>query len=113
MPNIRPLTDELSKIAKEELNEVPEEISSHLTTLRTWISSQPHLIAEFDDQFLVTFLRGCKYDLERTKKKINCNFSVITSISDILTDRDPTDPAMLEIIRLGYKVFSNLILILN
>lgn len=101
MPNIRPISDELSKLAKDELNEVPEEISDRITTLRTWISSQPQLRAEFDDQFLVTYLRGCKYDLERTKKKIICNFSAITSMSDLLTDRDPTDPSLLEIIRLG------------
>lgn len=101
MPNIRPLTAELSKIAKEELNEVTEEISDQIATLRTWITDQPHLKAEFNDQFLVTFLRGCKYDLERTKKKINCNFSVITTISELLTDRDPMDPEILEIIRLG------------
>lgn len=101
MPNIRPISDELSKLAKDELNEVPEEIADRITTLRTWISSQPQLRAEFDDQFLVTYLRGCKYDLERTKKKIICNFSAITSMSDLLTDRDPTDPSLLEIIRLG------------
>lgn len=101
MPNIRPISDELSKLAKEELNEVTAEISERVTTLRTWISSQPQLIAEFDDQFLVTYLRGCKYDLERTKKKIICNFSAITSMADLLTERDPTDPSILEIIRSG------------
>lgn len=101
MPNIRPICDELSKVAKEELNEVTEEISDQLTSLREWISLQPHLVAEFDDQFLVTFLRGCKYDMERTKSKISYNFNVITKIADLLTDRDPTDPDILQLIRLG------------
>lgn len=42
---IRPLTPELAKIAKDELNENPNQVASDLQHLKDWISKQPHLRA--------------------------------------------------------------------
>lgn len=78
MLKIRPLSPELAKIAKNELNEVPEKISDDVRALRTWLDTQPHLNPNLSDQFLVTFLRCCKYSLERTKQKIDAFFSIKT-----------------------------------
>lgn len=102
MADIRPLSAELAKKAQEELNEVPERITEDIAALRTWISKQAHLKARIDDQFLVTFLRGSKYSLERAKEKIDLHFTVRTLMPELFKNRDPTDPTLLEIIRLGY-----------
>lgn len=101
MLNIRPLSAELSRIAKTELNELPERISEDIKALRTWINTQPHLNTNLSDQFFVTFLRGCKYSLERTKQKIDKFFTIKTAMPELLADRDPTHPILLELIRLG------------
>lgn len=101
MLNIRPLSVELIKIAKNELNEVPERIPEDIKALRAWIDTQPHLNPNLNDQFLVTFLRGCKYSLERTKEKIDTFFTMKTAMPETLANRDPTDPLILELIRLG------------
>lgn len=101
MPNIRPLPEPLALKAQKELNEVPERIDEDLAALRTWIAKQPHLKARTDDQFLVAFLRGCKYSIERAKEKIDLYYSVRTSFKEIMTDRDPMSEKNLELIRLG------------
>lgn len=102
MLKIRPLSKELAKIAKDELNEIPDRISNDIEAIREWLTMQPHLNSQFDDQILVSFLRGCKYSLERTKEKLDKYCTIKTTMPDLLTDRDPTDPTLLEIIRLGY-----------
>lgn len=59
--NVRPLTSELAILAADELNETPVRLQSDLNALKEWIKQSPHLIVRTDDQFLVTFLRGCKF----------------------------------------------------
>ncbi|XP_013105429.2 alpha-tocopherol transfer protein-like isoform X1 [Stomoxys calcitrans] len=71
MLQVIPLSAELQKIANEELGEVPHRISEDLMVLKDWIALQPYLRARTDDQFLIQFLRGCKYSLEKAKNKID------------------------------------------
>lgn len=101
MLKIRPVSDELAKIAKEELNEVPKRISDDIASIKEWISKQPHLKPFNDDQLLVSFLRGCKYSLERVKQKLDAYCSFKTTMPELLMNRDPTDPILMKIIRLG------------
>ena len=102
MPDIRPLCPALAKLAAEELNEKPERIQMDLETLREWIIKSPHLKARIDDQFLVTFLRGCKYSLERAKQKLDTFYTVRTLIPELIKNRDPMNERLQEMIRLGY-----------
>uniref|UniRef100_A0A1B0DFH3 CRAL-TRIO domain-containing protein n=1 Tax=Phlebotomus papatasi TaxID=29031 RepID=A0A1B0DFH3_PHLPP len=104
MPNIRPISSDLAKVAKEELNEVPERISDDLEALREWIRKQPHLRARTDDQFLVTFFRGCKWSLERTKQKLDTFYTVRTALPDLISHRDPLEKRTLDVIRMGFVV---------
>ncbi|GAB0090853.1 alpha-tocopherol transfer protein-like [Sergentomyia squamirostris] len=89
MANIRPLPVHLALKAQNELNEVPERIEEDLNALKTWIRQQPHLRARTDDQFLVGFLRGCKYSLERVKKKLDIYYSFRTNLPDLIMNSDP------------------------
>lgn len=104
MSNIRPLSPALQKIAIEELSEDPSRIDADIETLRAWIQQQPHLKARTDDQFLVAFLRGCKYSLERAKSKIDKFYTLITKYPDIFTVRGMDDNTIKEYLRLGVIV---------
>uniref|UniRef100_A0A1B0C811 CRAL-TRIO domain-containing protein n=1 Tax=Lutzomyia longipalpis TaxID=7200 RepID=A0A1B0C811_LUTLO len=104
MPNIRAISPELAKLAREELNEVPERIDADLEALREWIRKQPHLHARTDDQFLVTFFRGCKWSLERTKQKLDTFYTVRSALPELISHRDPLERRTLEVIRMGFVV---------
>ncbi|XP_017488113.1 PREDICTED: alpha-tocopherol transfer protein-like isoform X1 [Rhagoletis zephyria] len=104
MAAIRPLSAELQKIAIEQLNEVPERVPQDIAALRDWIEKQPHLRARTDDQFLVNFLRGCKYSLEKAKSKIDHFYTIRTMVPHMFANNTMADPNHLLIVRSGCYV---------
>ncbi|EDW77402.1 uncharacterized protein Dwil_GK18277 [Drosophila willistoni] len=99
---IRPLHPALQEIAIKELNEVPQRLSEDIAALRDWILKQPHLRACTDDQFLLAFLRGTKFSLERAKEKFDRFYTLQASIPEVFNEkRLATDPLTLDIIRMG------------
>lgn len=101
MINIRPLTPSLAALSAKELNETPERLVTDLKELKDWIKQSPHLNARTDDQFLVTFLRGCKFSLEKAKQKFDLYYTVRSKMPEVMFNRDPLDEKLQAIIRLG------------
>uniref|UniRef100_U5EUS0 Putative transporter n=1 Tax=Corethrella appendiculata TaxID=1370023 RepID=U5EUS0_9DIPT len=104
MTNIRPLTLELAEKAKNELNEVPSRIESDLTIFKEWIKKQPHLNARMDDQFLLAFLRGCKFSIERAKEKLDNFYTVRSCIPEFFHNRNPNNLELQEVMKLGVNL---------
>jgi hypothetical protein len=101
MPEIRPLSEALAKIAQLELSETPDKIDSGLASIREWLLKQPHLTARTDDQFLVAFLRCCKFSVERVKEKLDYYYSARAAVPDLVQHPDPIDPLFLKTLRQG------------
>ena len=101
MVNIRPLSEELQKKAIEELFEDPNRIEKDLEAFREWIKKSPHIRGRTDDQFLITFLRGCKYSLEKAKQKYDLFYTLKTHVPELCRNRDPMDPKVLSAIKQG------------
>lgn len=103
MPNIRPLNPELQAKAEAELFEKPERIDEDLAALRTWLAKTPHLKTRTDDQFLVNFLRGCKYSLERTKEKLDNYYTYRSAVPELFADRKVTQETI-DFIKMGVVI---------
>lgn len=101
MANIRVLSQSLQRKVERELNEVPANIDRDLAELRRLIHQVPHMKARLEDQFLVTFLRGSKYDVEKALRKVEMFYTCRTSLPELMMNRDPLDPQILEIVRMG------------
>lgn len=104
MANLRPLVPELAVKARDELNEVPNRIPEDLATLKAWLLKQPHLNTRTDDQFLVNFLRGCKYSLEKTKEKLDNYYTVKTAIPEFFDNRDPDNESLQNYMSFGVNL---------
>ncbi|KAL5289176.1 hypothetical protein ACFFRR_009390 [Megaselia abdita] len=96
----RPLNSKLQKIAEQELNEVPSRVESDVKVLREWIEKQPHLNARTSDQFLIAFLRGCKFSLEKAKQKIDLYYTLRALTPELFTLRE-VNSKTLELLRVG------------
>lgn len=102
MSDIRPLQPGLQQIAIEELNEVPSRVAADIAALREWVQLQPHLCSFLGDQFLLSFLRGSKFSLEKAKSKIDRFYTLQAAIPEVFNEhRLADDVQVLEIIRLG------------
>lgn len=100
-PAVRPLNISLQAIAREQLHEEPDALRENLDILKEWIRKSAHLRTRTDDQFLVSFLRGCKNSLEMSKKKIDMFYTLRTHIPEMIGDRDPLNEKLQQIIKLG------------
>ncbi|KAK3927294.1 Alpha-tocopherol transfer protein-like [Frankliniella fusca] len=98
---LRQLTPELEERAKQELGEDPARRQADIDAIKTWLSKQAHLNANTEDQWILTFLRGCKFSLERTKEKIDSYYTFRTLLPEFFTNRDPLQPELQEILKLG------------
>ena len=97
---MRKLCSELEKIAAEELNETPELVQQDLIILRAWLKQQTHLKARSSDEFLIAFLRCCRYSLEETKKRIECYYEYYSMWPEVIRKRSVSE-RILDFNRLG------------
>lgn len=104
MVNVRPIDPALQKKAIDELFEDPARIEKDLETFKEWIKKSQHLNARIDDQFLIAFLRGCKYSMEKVKQKFDLHFTLKTHTPELTRNRDPMDPKNLSAIKKGVGV---------
>ncbi|KAF5293984.1 hypothetical protein FQR65_LT10955 [Abscondita terminalis] len=86
------LPEEIQTIAKNELNEIPEQIGRDISYIREWLLKQPHIRARTDDYSILKFLRACKFSLEKTKNKLELFYTIKTAFPDTFKNRDPLDP---------------------
>lgn len=98
---IKTLSPELQKIADDELGEVSSRIANDLETLKSWIEQQPHLKSRTDDQFLIQFLRGSKYSLEKAKERIDMFYTMKTKYPELFSLTDDENLRFRELVRLG------------
>ncbi|KAK9730723.1 CRAL/TRIO domain [Popillia japonica] len=102
--SIRPLSKELAAKAKKELGEDPKRVQDDIAYIKDWLKQQKHIKARTEEQWLLAFLRGCKFSLERTKEKLDTYYTMRSIIPEYLSNRDPFSPALQELLKLGVFV---------
>jgi hypothetical protein len=102
MLSIRPLSDDLQKIAKDKLNEVESRVPEALEDIKKWLATQPHIKSRTDDQFLISFLRTNKYDLDKTKEHLENYWTFRTMWHKESGIRSIDDPHMKALLKTGF-----------
>jgi hypothetical protein len=101
LTNIRPLPEAYVAIAREELNETPEQVEQSLAAIQHWLKHSPHIRARNNPQFLVNFFRGCKFSMEKVKEKLDMYYTVRSNSFQGMKDVDPLNEKMLILLRSG------------
>jgi len=105
-----PINESLGKVSEKELEEDAKELwgesnkllESSIADLKAWMAKCPHLhSARNTDQFFKTFLRGCKFSLERTKEKIDNFHAVKASLPEWFGDWDVKEAGVQEVMKSG------------
>lgn len=61
------------------------------------------ILVKIDEHYLTLFIRGCKYDLEKAKGKIEANLTIRSSLPQIFTGWDPLKPNIQAVLSKGYS----------
>lgn len=98
---VRPLSTELKIKAFSELNETDERIESDLEILKEWLEKCTYIKSRMDDQFLIGFLRGSKYRVEKAKEKLDMYYTSRFIAPEIYPKNKILDPRTLKILEQG------------
>jgi len=94
--------EELEVIAVEELKEDPTKMAEDVAILQEWIRTCPHLENSRQDTFFLRiFHRGCDYNLDLTKTKLDLFYSVRANLPAWFDDWDPTQESVQRILNAG------------
>ncbi|XP_055849969.1 retinol-binding protein pinta [Episyrphus balteatus] len=86
--------------SKQRTSESPERVNC-LEKIHEWLDENPNVNACRDENHLTFFLRSCKYDLEKTKKKIKCFYIMRAERTEWFANRDPFLPEIQDLLNIG------------
>lgn len=86
---------------RKALNEDVDTRQSDLEHIKEWLTKQPHLPDTWDENRIMTFLRGCKFSLEKTKRKLDMYFTMRTACPEFFSNRDIKLPELQYLANLG------------
>lgn len=89
---------EMQVFIRKELNEDVNTTQRDLQYIKEWLAIQPHLPQFEDDQRITTFLRGCKFSLEKTKRKLDMYFTMRAAVPEFFSNRDVSRPELRDIL---------------
>ncbi|GJQ80642.1 hypothetical protein Trydic_g9227 [Trypoxylus dichotomus] len=89
--------EEMQAFVRKQLNEDLNTRESDLQAIKEWLAKQPHLPDTWDENRIMTFLRGCKFSLEKCKRKLDMYFTMRTACPELFSNRDINRPELAEI----------------
>jgi len=88
--------------ARVELGEDEQRREQSVAIIREWLKKQPHLVnCPIDDLFIVNYLRGCKYSLEKTKKKVDNTMTMRAALPEFFKGWNPFRPELQAVLKTG------------
>lgn len=99
------LDDDAKRYALENLNETEEKRYLALREIRRWLEEEKQdLHARLEDEYILPFLRGCKFNLEKTKAKLGNYYTMRRDRPEWFNNRNPLLPEIQELVKMGVFV---------
>ncbi|XP_011871613.1 PREDICTED: alpha-tocopherol transfer protein-like [Vollenhovia emeryi] len=97
----RDLTSEDKRYAEAHLNETDETRESAIAEMRHWLEEYDNSLAQIDDFFILRFLRVCKFNLEKTKIRMQNYYQQKSRLPEWYMNKDPCRPELQELLDMG------------
>lgn len=94
------LSAELEKVSRENCNETADIRKNSLISLQIWLKKTAHLKARSNDEWLLAFLRYCRFSLEDAKKRVDNFYSLKVAFPEVLMNRT-FDGSLFELYKQG------------
>ncbi|KAL6262976.1 hypothetical protein P5V15_005765 [Pogonomyrmex californicus] len=95
------LTSEDERYAAVHLNETNETKESAVVEIRRWIEESDNLRMRIDDFFILRFLRTCKFNIEKTKMRMQNYYKQRSDLPEWFMNKDPFQSELQELLNLG------------
>ncbi|XP_076241645.1 retinol-binding protein pinta [Calliopsis andreniformis] len=95
------LSEEEKSYVAVHLNETDEVRAAKIAEIREWITRHEQLQSPTDDFFILRFLRACKFNIEKTEKKLENYCRQRSTLSEWYDKRDPFLQEIQELLDLG------------
>nr|CAD7266974.1 unnamed protein product [Timema shepardi] len=92
--------------AAQVLNEDENQRDEIIRRIKQWLETQPALRARSDVMNVLRFLRGCKFNEEKTKNKLVNYYTMRSQLPEWFGNRDPELPQLVELLDMGVKHIS-------
>ncbi|XP_012054705.1 PREDICTED: alpha-tocopherol transfer protein-like [Atta cephalotes] len=93
------LTRSDKEYAATHLNETDETRETTIAEIRRWIDDEMHI--QIDDFLILRFLRVCKFNLEKTKTRMQNYYKLRSDLPEWFANTDPFQPELQELINMG------------
>ncbi|KAL0267089.1 UNVERIFIED_CONTAM: hypothetical protein PYX00_009450 [Menopon gallinae] len=91
------LNPEDLKAALDSIGETESKLQQYRQLVKDWMKCQPHLPSDkYDEDIIDIFIRGCKFNLERIKYKLDNYFTVRTVSPELFGDWNPCGETLKE-----------------
>ncbi|CAG2063587.1 unnamed protein product [Timema podura] len=87
--------------AAQVLNEDENQRDEIIRRIKQWLETQPTLRARSDVMNVLRFLRGCKFNEEKTKNKLINYYTMRSQLPEWFGNRDPELPQLMELLDMG------------
>ncbi|XP_011646580.1 retinol-binding protein pinta-like isoform X2 [Pogonomyrmex barbatus] len=95
------LTSEDERYAAVHLNETNETKESAVVEIRRWIEESDNLRVRTDDFFILRFLRTCKFNVEKTKMRMQNYYKQRSDLPEWFMNKDPFQSELQELLNMG------------
>ncbi|XP_044754742.1 retinol-binding protein pinta-like [Coccinella septempunctata] len=92
---------DIKHYAENILHETTENRQKGLEELMKWATANSNLHIRTDEKYIIPFLRGCKFDVEKTKEKLTHFYTMRRDVPEWFTNRNPHLSEIQDLTKMG------------
>ncbi|XP_045465375.1 retinol-binding protein pinta-like isoform X3 [Harmonia axyridis] len=102
---LNPPNEEELRNLKKIMGEDEDKLQNQLVVLYKWLDSHPKMPKNYDKTKVMNFLRACKYDMEKCKRKLQAHFYIRHEFPLVYSNLNPRSEELTTFPKYGNALF--------